>query len=426
MNEWNEKLIGEVTLKVSDRDYFTPAYVERGVIMISPKDITSEEKIDFSNCKYITREAHELNYKKTDLKVDDLVFTRIGALLGKVCIVEDWMPEFSILHSAAMIRVNREILPKYLMYFIKSYFFQSQIKNEVQSIGVPDLGLDKIKRFKVFYPQKISTQKYIAQVLSIADAVIEKTQATIAKYKAIKQGMLHDLFTRGIDLKTGKLRPRYEDAPELYKESKLGWVPKEWEVDNLKNFCEVVTGSTPPTAKKEYYGDDYLFVSPADIHESLFISQTEKMLTKEGFEICRQLPKNTICVVCIGSTIGKIAVLETEGCTNQQINSVICNNRELSFFYFYAMLYYNEKQFRKEAGLQAVPIVNKSRFENFILPVLDQDEAIAITSRLITIDNKLQSEQNYLHKLQEIKTGLMGDLLSGRKRVKIKEEVQNG
>ena len=109
----------------------------------------SNEKISFAKCKYISLKAHLKNRKKTDLEVGDLVFTRIGAGLGKVCIVEPWMPEFSILHSASMIRVKKErMLSPFLMEFIKSNFLQRQIKVEVQSIGVPDLGLDKIKEFK--------------------------------------------------------------------------------------------------------------------------------------------------------------------------------------------------------------------------------------------------------------------------------------
>ena len=46
--------------------------------------------------------------------------------------------------------------------------------------------------------------------------------------------MMHDLFTRGIELNTGKLRPSYQDAPELYKESDLGMIPKDWEISYLE------------------------------------------------------------------------------------------------------------------------------------------------------------------------------------------------
>jgi len=89
----------------------------------------------------------------------------------------------------------------------------------------------------------------------------------------------------------------------------------------------------------------------------------------------------------------------------------------LSFFYFYAMLCYNEQQFGKEVGLQAVPIVNKNNFSKFILPLVEKNEALEISKRLLTIDHKLQTEQNYLQKLQALKQGLMGDLLSGKVKV---------
>ena len=76
---------------------------------------------------------------------------------------------------------------------------------------------------------------------------MEQTEAAIAKYQALKQGMLHDLFTRGIDMETGQLRPSYKDAPELYKKTELGFVPKEWEVGKFRilpmnEILEVFTG----------------------------------------------------------------------------------------------------------------------------------------------------------------------------------------
>ena len=118
-----------------------------------------------------------------------------------------------------------------------------------------------------------------------------------------------------------------------------------------------------------------------------------------------------------------MALLAKEGCTNQQINSVICHDPELSFYFFYAMMFYNEPQFRRETGLQAVPIVNKSQFSEFLLPVAEKTEALKIAERLKAIDNKLQTELTYLQKMQSLKKGLMEDLLSGRKQVKVAEEV---
>ncbi len=69
-------------------------------------------------------------------------------------------------------------------------------------------------------------------VLDTLDTAIHETEAIIAKLKAVKQGLLHDLLTRGIDA-NGELRPPQAEAPHLYKQSPLGWIPKEWETSSV-------------------------------------------------------------------------------------------------------------------------------------------------------------------------------------------------
>ena len=198
--EWEVEIFDDITLKVTDRDHFTPTYFEDGIPIISPKDFDSNEKISFAKCKYISLKAHFKNRKKTDLEVGDLVFTRIGAGLGKVCIVEPWMPEFSILHSASMIRVKKErMLSPFLMEFIKSNFLQRQIKVEVQSIGVPDLGLDKIKEFKALVPSP-NEQKVIIEKFNSINSIIEREIKSLNKHKKIKKGLMQDLLTGKVEV----------------------------------------------------------------------------------------------------------------------------------------------------------------------------------------------------------------------------------
>jgi type I restriction enzyme, S subunit len=322
-------------------------------------------------------------------------------------------------NHAHILRAKQDFNQDYIFYSLVHKDITKYLNSGTRS----KLNKSELQKIEIEFPSTKTQENKIAKILSTADAVIEKTQAAIAKYKAIKQGMLQDLFTRGIDTTTNQLRPPYHLAPHLYKESKLGMIPKEWEEKKIEEIGDIVTGSTPPTARTDYYGDEFLFVSPADIQDNFFIHETGKKLTQSGFDVTRKLPENSICVVCIGSTIGKMALLAKEGCTNQQINSVICFNSELSFYFFYAMMLYNEPQFRKETGLQAVPIVNKSQFSEFLLPVAEKTEALIISERLKAIDNKLQTEQTFLQKMQLLKKGLMEDLLSGKKMVKVQEEL---
>ena len=86
-------------------------------------------------------------------------------------------------------------------------------------------------------------QRKIARILTTVDRLIEQTERLIAKSQAIKQGMMHDLFTRGVD-STGHLRPTPTEAPDLYKPSELGCIPKQWEVRVLGEISHVGGGVT--------------------------------------------------------------------------------------------------------------------------------------------------------------------------------------
>jgi type I restriction enzyme S subunit len=78
----------------------------------------------------------------------------------------------------------------------------------------------------------------------------------IAKYQSIKQGMMHDLFTRGVD-EHGHVRPPYEEAPQLYKQSELGWIPKEWNIATISDVAEsAIDGPFGSNLKTEHYVSD--------------------------------------------------------------------------------------------------------------------------------------------------------------------------
>jgi len=273
--------------------------------------------------------------------------------------------------------------------------------------------ISEYSKIKVSLPP-LPEQHLIAEILETVDNTIEKTDKIIEKYKRIKQGLMQDLMTKGID-ENWQIR---SEETHKFKDSELGRIPEEWEVVELGKVGEIVTGSTPSTEKKEYYGDEYQFISPEDISEKKHITKTIKRLSKLGFKISRKIPPKSICVVCIGSTIGKVA-LTTDNCTtNQQINTIIPYKDVYdseSLYYF--VLFYIQKPLIQEAGLQAVPIVNKNRFSQIKIPLPPLPEQQRIASVLSQIDEVIEREQKYKEKLERIKKGLMEDLLSGKVRV---------
>ena len=113
-------------------------------------------------------------------------------------------------------------------------------------------------------------------------------------------------------------------------------IPEDWEIMKINQLGKIVTGNTS-TSIKEYYGNDHLWASPSDFGNKKFIENTNTKLSKKGFQDARILPKNSVLVVCIGSTIGKIGMAYEEMFTNQQINSIICNKEIHPDFVYYQL-----------------------------------------------------------------------------------------
>lgn len=127
------------------------------------------------------------------------------------------------------------------------------------------------------------------------------------------------------------------DAPPGYRKTKVGIIPDGWDVKKLGKIATIVTGNTPPTKDRDNYGDDYFFVSPADLQKGKFILDAAKKLSQKGFDISRKLPQNSILFTCIGSTIGKSGIAPFELTCNQQINAILPNERFSSDFLFYVL-----------------------------------------------------------------------------------------
>lgn len=276
----------------------------------------------------------------------------------------------------------------------------------------------EVYNFPLLLIKSKTEQQRIAKILSTADAVIEKTQAAIAKYKAIKQGMLQDLFTRGIDLQTGKLRPCYEDAPELYKESKLGWIPREWDDKELGDVGEVRMCRRVFNYETNDQGDIPFYKI------GTFGKQPDAYISKELYDSYRQqfsFPNKGDILISAAGTIGRTIIYDGTPSYFQDSNIVwIENNGELiSNEYLYQV--FQIVEYKTEGG--TIQRLYNSILKSALFPCPPKPEQQLITERLKSIDNKLQTEQTYLQKMQSLKKGLMENLLSGRKRVKVAEEL---
>lgn len=290
------------------------------------------------------------------------------------------------------------------------YYYFSYIRNYLESISsgstFKELSKDSLKNLSLPFPDK-KEQTAIANILSTIDDAIQKADEAVKKTERIKKSMLQKLLTEGI-------------GHTEFKETKIGRIPKDWEVKCIGDLGKAYTGKTPSSSDKSLWNGNVPFVTPGDISETKYVTNTERYVSESGKKVATILPHNSLMVVCIGSTIGKVALTGREVITNQQINSLIVDEKVFYPDFIYYSFIKKSKVFKALAGTAAVPIINKTLFEKFQIPIsTNKEEQKKISDMLSEIDNRLFLLKNRKYKYLRIKQGLMDDLLTGRKRVKL-------
>jgi type I restriction enzyme S subunit len=418
--DWSEselrKAVQKGRLSFTDGDWIEASYIaSSGIRLLQTGNIGRGFVNDKPETRrYISLKTFgELGCKW--VRHGDILICRLADPIGRACEIPEHLDKSITSVDVTILRVDpSEYSARYVLHYLNS---EINLRLAADSAGGSTRSrISRTNLGKLPLPNPpLAQQKKIAEVFDTLDTQIQKTEALIAKLEKVKEGLLHDLLTRGID-ENGQLRPSPEQAPELYKESSLGLIPREWEVASVDEVGDIVTGSTPPSAATNSWGGPHLFFTPADIGDYEPLKVSERTLSESGAKHVRLIPEEAILVVCIGSTIGKVGITSGAGATNQQINSVIPSPKWSNYFVYQAIRHH-VGQIHAWAGLQAVPIVNKSTFGKMLIPQPQTDEQNRIAKSMQALDERVSEERIAVGKLREEKTGLMDDLLTGRVRV---------
>lgn len=206
--------------------------------------------------------------------------------------------------------------------------------------------------------------------------------------------------------------PLKDNAKENYK------LPQGWEWKSLGEIGEIITGTTPSKNNPNFYGNEYPLFKPSDLNGDMIIKYASDNLSKLGFDNARNLPKDTILVVCIGASIGKVGLSGVNGSCNQQINAIIPNSAFTSKYLFFVCLSnYFQTILKKNASQTTLPIINKTEFSKLQIPLPPIKEQEQITSHLDELSSHVKNlKQNYqaqIKDLQELKNSLLDKAFKG-------------
>jgi type I restriction enzyme S subunit len=263
-------------------------------------------------------------------------------------------------------------------------------------------------------------QQKLAEILDTLDTAIHKTEAIIAKLRAVKQGLLHDLLTRGVGA-NGELRPPQDEAPYLYKESPLGWIPNEWSIRAGAEVCdEIVVGIViRPT---QYYRPEGIPVlRSANVRENqLSMNDLVFMDNKDHLVLSKSTVRpGDVLTVRTGYPGTSCVVgpnVEEANCVDILISRP-GRNLDASYWSRWINSDRGKAQVLAAQGGLAQQHFNVGDLQKLLISLPPLYEQREIAKRLEALDILLDKEDDTRAGLINLKNGLADDLLTGRVRV---------
>lgn len=159
-------------------------------------------------------------------------------------------------------------------------------------------------------------------------------------------------------------------------------IPDNWKWSKIKYIADTQTGTTPSTSDKSNFGDYISFVKPGDLVNGRILYNRE-MLSERGLNNGRLIPSNSVIMVCIGGSTGKCALTDRDISCNQQINTASpCKWVLPQYLFFFMTSDYFYKTVRANATGTATPIINRSTWDNLVIPIPPLAEQKRIVAKI--------------------------------------------
>ncbi len=351
----------------------------------------------FNNCKFLTKERASL-FQKGISKDGDVLFAH-NATVGPVALLKTNLDYVILSTTATYFRCNKYNLSNlFLLYVLQSPFFVKQYSAVMSQSTRNQVPITAQRKFYLPLPP-LPEQKAIAEVLSDTDNLIQALEKRIAKKRLIKQGAMQKLL-----------------APK-----------DEWKVKTIEEITVqngLVRGPFGGALKKEYFVDKGIKVYEQKnaIYRSVelgsYYIDNKKFNELKRFE----LKEKDFIVSCSG-TIGKIYQIPAnfeKGIINQALLKITTDNNAINdryFFYYFDWDKFQEKIIDNTQGGAMKNLIGMAEFKNTKFPIPSLPEQTHIATILSDMDSEIEALEKKRAKYQQLKQGLMQNLLTGKIRL---------
>ena len=424
MSEWIERPLSDLAdIRVSNVDKKAlPG--EKPVLLCNYMDAYANDYIR-ADLEFMEASATAAEITRFTVDAGDVVLTKDSETpddIGIPAVVVEQIEGLVCGYHLALIKTKKDLVdPVFLCKQLASeraarYFGQ-------RAAGSTRYGLSNSALANILIPlPSLAKQREVSRVLTATDTAIEKTEALIAKYQQIKAGLMHDLFTRGA-LPNGQLRPPRSEAPELYQETAIGWIPMDWQLKRCADLCSRICVGIVIQPTQYYVEDGIPAFRSANVREDGIDPSNFVYISAEANQLLAksQVKAGDIVSVRTGYP-GTSAVIPPEFQGANCIDILISTpNEQVSSEYLCDWINssFGKWQVLRQQGGMAQQHFNVGEMRELLVALPDLDEQDRVRNKIKAISDKLAVEQALAEKLRAKKLGLMQDLLTGKVPVKV-------
>lgn len=334
-----------------------------------------------------------------------LISTRVG--IGKVGIAGIDIAVSQDLTGLApdKSKVNVE----YLYWAILSKSFH--LSGLSQGSTVKGLTRDYVRNLKLLLAP-LPEQKKIAEILSTVGQAIERVGEAIEKTQKLKKGLMQELLTNGIGHKE-------------FKDTEIRRIPKDWNVVRISDIADVKGGKRLPKGQKLVNSKTpYPYIRVLDFKNmGVDVSNVQFLLPETHKSIKQYIISSNDVYISIAGTVGIVGLipLELDNANLTENAAKLCNLRDITkeFLAYVLSSSIGQSQISVYLGKAQQPKLALFRIQKIKLPLPSLTEQQNISEILSSADERLELLRKRKERLERTKKGLMNDLLTGRKRVKL-------
>jgi len=403
--EWEVKTLGEITdvTKLAGFE-FTKfiKYTEEGEIIAIRSLNVKDGFLDLTNIKKIPKKISDA-LPRSKLFLNDVLLTYTGSLLGDVALI-DKNDTYHLAPNVCRLRVKENCIPLFLAYYLRSSIFQNLLHSYTVGSGQPTIPMKNIRIIKIPNP-KISEQEKIITIFSNLDSKIQNLQNQNIILEHTAQTIFKSWF---VDF----------DGVTEFKDSKLGQIPKKWNVSNLGSKLITKSGGTPSRNVDFYWINGTInWINSGKVRDFRIINPVE-MITKEAMDnsSTKFIPKKTTVIAITGATLGQVSFTEIDSCISQNVVGIL-ETKDLSseFIYFWIKHIMNILMSSQTGGAQQH--INKKIVDDSLLMIPDKQITEKFTNVVKPSFEKIASNCLEIINVNKIFYNILPKLMSGEIQV---------